>query len=673
MKKTYLLILVSIFPFISGFSQGIKFEKVIVSNSVALHPQIFDVNKDGKNDIVVVDNYIDGKGNDGENIKTICWISTDGFVKHPIYQINYRACDLAHADIDGDGYTDLIGRYDTDDDDMNNTGNIFWLRNPYGDKNYDGKPWVKTDIGFSTYAKDILTADFNGDGKLDVVVRAVDHKLNVYVQITPQKWDILKIEVPAHDGTDVADLNNDGIPDIAINGMWFETTRDIRKTGWIRHDYAPEWYTQKTGEKGMWFDNNTKVKISDMDGDGWKDIVISDAENTGYPMYWYHNPGGDPDQKWEKHLVGYMNYCHTLQVADMDNDGDKDIVCGELITGNSPNPEGYHPVVVFINKGNSLEWKKQVIAEKACYGGKIGDIDNDGDLDIVAPRNWNKSPLYLWRNLTNEKYKPSDVKISETVEQGIPSLKIETPSATYIYDKAGGGFISMIDKDGQDWISFKNVDAAPPSNNAVSKYRGIPNLGIEGDDQDAGHPGFDRCETKMIASNLIETISKTGSWKFRWSFYDHYAKFTMVKTVPGIPYWFLYEGTPAGKYDPAKMYWGNNLDGRMNTCPDLLQNTGTYNNWSWVYTGQKDYSRILFLKQLNPDENPDLFSYMSGTVGIEAGKAPDGMVCFGFGRAQHTLPVLQDQNNEFVIGFFDKEIKNRDDNQLVMKYLEEIK
>ena len=654
-----------------AIAQEIKFETSVLSNSVALHPQIFDVQKDGVNDIVVVDKYIDAKGNDGENVKTILWISGKDNKSTPIFQINYRSCDMTAADIDKDGYIDLIGRYDTDADDNNNTGSIFWLKNPYGNKNYDGKPWVKTDIGLSTYAKDICTADFNKDGKLDVVVRAVDHKLNVYIQVTPQQWEILKIEVPAHDGTDVGDINNDGITDIAINGMWFETTKDIKKTGWIKHDFAPEWYSQKTG-KGSWFDNNTKVQISDMDGDGWNDIIVANAENTGYPMYWYRNPGKSSNEKWEKILIGYMNFCHTLQVADMDHDGDKDIVCGELIIWNSPNPEGYHPVVVFINKGNSREWHKQIIADKACYGGKVGDIDNDGDLDIVAPRNWNKGPLYLWKNMTNEKYTPTAVKISETVTQGIPSLKIETPSATYLYDKAGGGFISMIDKDGKDWISFKNVESTPPTNNAASKYRGIPNLGIGGADEDAGHPGFNVCETRIVAPNVIETTTKTGNWKFRWSFYDKYAKFTMVKTFPGVPYWFLYEGTPAGKYDPERMYWGNNLDGRMKDFPDLLANTGTYNNWNWVYSGQKDYPRVLILKQLQPDENTDLFSYMGSQAG-DARKTPDGMVCFGFGRAHHTKPVLNEVNREFIIGFMDSEVKDVNDHQKVSEYIEGIK
>jgi hypothetical protein len=671
MKTRYLLTHILLLGAIVTFAQEIKFETVVVSNSVALHPQIFDVNNDGKNDIVVVDNYIDTKGDDGTNIKSICWISTSDYKKHPICELNYRACDMNYADIDNDGYLDLIGRYDTDGDDMNATGSIFWLKNPYGNNNYNGEPWVKTDIGFSTYAKDIIPADFNRDGKIDIVARAVDRKLNIYLQNAPSKWEVLKIDVPEHDGTDVGDINKDGIPDIAINGMWFETTKDVKKTGWIKHDFAPEWYSQKTG-KGSWFDNNTKVKIADLDNDGWPDIVVSMAENTGYQVTWYKNPGKITKELWDKYPIGYMNYCHTLQVADMDNDGDKDIVCGELIIWNSPNPEGYHPVVVFVNKGNSLEWNRQVIAEKACYGGKVSDIDNDGDMDIVAPRNWNKGPLYLWKNLTNEKFTSSDVKISETVAQGIPSLKIETPSATYLYDKAGGGFISMIDKDGKDWISFKNTESTPPMNNAASKYRGIPNLGIKGADNDAGHPGYDVCVTKVIAPNVVETTTKTGNWKFRWSFYDKYAKFTMVKTFSGVPYWFLYEGTPAGKYEPEKMYWGNNLDGRMNDFPDLLQNTGTFNNWNWVYAGQKDYPRVLFLKQLQQDENPDLFSYM-GSSGLDARKSSDGMVCFGFGRAQRTKPILDEENNEFVIGFFDSEIKNADDNLTVTKYIEGIK
>jgi len=384
MKKLKLII--PILPFLSMplFGQTIKFETSVVSNSVALHPMIFDVNKDGKNDIVVVDDYNDQEGNDAVNIKTVAWFSYmgkkggEGYKRGLIAEINYRSCSIAHADIDKDGYEDIIGRYDTDGDDNNETGNMFWLKNPYGSGKNAVNPWQKFDIGFSTYAKDIIATDFNRDGKIDIVSRGVDGYVRVYIQNSPVKWTVIKVEAPHHDGTDVADIDRDGDPDIVINGLWYETPADLLKGTWTKHDYAPRWYQQKTGKNGSWFDNNTKVTVDDMDDDGWPDVFISNAENTGYAICWYKNPGKDANLKWEEHVIGYMNYAHTLCIADMDGDGDKDVVSGELIIWNSPNPEGHHPVTVFLNKGNNLEWTKQVISEKACYGGTVGDVDNDG-------------------------------------------------------------------------------------------------------------------------------------------------------------------------------------------------------------------------------------------------------------------------------------------------------
>ncbi len=672
-RSLLLLSALVLFPVIF-YGQEIKHETVTVTNSVALHPMIFDVDKDGKNDIVVVDDYNDSEGNDGLNIKTICWFSDmgkkggGGFKRRVISEINYRSCGIASADIDNDGYTDIIGRYDTDGDDNNETGNIFWLKNPYGSKTYDGSHWRKTDVGFSTYAKDIVTADFNNDGKTDVVARGTDGFVRVYLQNNPAKWTILKIEAPHHDGTDIADIDRDGDPDIVINGLWYETPSDLVNGVWKKNDYAPGWYNQKTGPKGSWFDNNTRVAVNDIDDDGWPDIFVSNAENTGYPICWYKNPGKGFEKNWEENVIGYMDFAHTLLIADMDNDGDKDVVSGSLILYNDPNPEGFHPVTIYINKGNNLEWEKQVISDKGCYSGAVGDIDNDGDFDIVASRNWNMSPLYLWRNLRDEQFTQDKIKISDITEQGVQCFKIETSSATYIYDRQGGGFISMFDKDGKDWISFKVADFGQPGN-AASRYRGIPNLGISGEDEDAGHPGFDKCETRITASNVIETTTKTGNWKFRWAFYDSYAKLTIVKTLPARAYWFLYEGTPAGKYDPENMYWGNNIDCKRDDFPDLLDNTGIFKNMNWVYVGQNNYPRIIYFKQVHPDDKTDLFSYMGSTPGGSK-KSPDGMVCFGFGRAHGTRPVLTGDNQEFVIGFIDKEIIITDDHKYAGKIIE---
>ena len=393
------------FSFFETFCQQPGFETVIVTNSVALHPGILDVDRDGSKDIVVVDDYTDKDGNDGTNLKTICWFSQSGkkggggFRRNIISMMNFRSCGIDFADIDNDGYTDIIGRKDTDADDFNDTGNIFWLRNPFGSEKIAGEKWQEFNIGFSTYSKDIKVSDFNGDRKKDVMVRGVDGCIRVFIQVSPAKWTVFKISVPEHDGSDVADIDLDGDQDIVINGLWLEAPGDVESDVWIRHDFAPQWYTRKTGAEGEWFDNNTRVAVYDIDKDSYPDIFISCAEDSGYKICWYKNPGRPSRGSWQENIIGDMDFAHTLRIADMDNDGDMDVVTGSLSLYNDPDPDGYHPVAVFKNIGRGLEWEKQVISEQGCYGGTTGDIDNDGDVDIVAPRNWNRAPLYLWKNL----------------------------------------------------------------------------------------------------------------------------------------------------------------------------------------------------------------------------------------------------------------------------------
>ncbi len=127
--------------------------------------------------------------------------------------------------------------------------------------------------------------------------------------------------------------------------------------------------------------------------------------------------------------------------------------------------------------------------------------------------------------------------------------------------------------------------------------------------------------------------------------------------------------TRRDSYDPEKMYWGNNLDGWRNDFPDLLENTGIFNNFNWLYVGQEGYPRILFFRQLRPDDQADLFSYMGNTRG-GSDRSPDGMVCFGFGREHHTTPVLQGNNQEFIIGFIDSEVRTAADHKYVSTYIE---
>ena len=77
----------------------------------------------------------------------------------------------------------------------------------------------------------------------------------------------------------------------------------------------------------------------------------------------------------------------------MDLDGDIDVVTGEMEKSDDPDQ-----TVIFLNQGNALTWDKKVVTNNGIYSGKVADIDNDGDVDIVGNRNYDKPPLEIWLN-----------------------------------------------------------------------------------------------------------------------------------------------------------------------------------------------------------------------------------------------------------------------------------
>ena len=378
---------------------GVIFEKVKLSETVALHPNICDIDKDGFNDLVCVADYVDANGDDGMHVKSVGYFKGPDFLFTTVSRMNFRSCEMHTADINGDGYPDIIGRDDPDANDTNETGMVFWLENPGTESTRSGE-WARHELGHASYTKDINDADFNRDGKTDIVARAADGKLHIFLQQSPFKWIVKVIEIPLHDGMAIADIDGDNDQDIAMNGFWLETPAEPATGTWISHDFSARWYSRKTGKSGKWWDNNTKVTTLDMNRDGHQDILISQAESSGWPVCWYENSQSGSGLKWTEHIVGYVDYCHTLQAADADNDGDPDIFCGELIPFDDQRSNPYHPVILFVNKGNGKDWDRQELDSLGCYGGKAGDLDNDGDIDLVSPRNYDRGPLNLWLNQT---------------------------------------------------------------------------------------------------------------------------------------------------------------------------------------------------------------------------------------------------------------------------------
>jgi len=170
----------------------------------------------------------------------------------------------------------------------------------------------------------------------------------------------------------------------------------------------------KRGKWGDWDEPNWLkyfgLAMADVTGDGYKDIIVEVngdsrldvvVSEERYPgpdpdasLYWFEQPSDPKNQTWKKHIVVTEYSLNNLDVADMDRDGDFDVITCEY-----KGPKGKFRLQIFENdgKGNFTEH----IADRgkeSHLGAKVADMDNDGDLDIVSVAWDNYRYLHLWRN-----------------------------------------------------------------------------------------------------------------------------------------------------------------------------------------------------------------------------------------------------------------------------------
>jgi hypothetical protein len=290
------------------------------------------------------------------------------------------------ADLDHDGDLDVVAPKGN-----GGVADIWWYEN-----GGDGASWTEHHLGLSgrgSEIKDLEAHDMDGDGRVDIVSRITDLVV-IWYGNQDGSWTSHSTAIVHREGMKLADLDADGDADILLNGYWLENPGS-RADNWQRFDFDPRWFARGTqpAMDARWRDYAVRLQFAPLVRGEPPVIIASHAEHAGFPVVWYQteNPRGGPEA-WTAHEIGIVDYAHTLKAADFDNNGTIDI----LAAGSLHKAESRY--TFFFNNGNG-EFSRWELAESGpTYAAIVADIDNDGDPDIIGPRSWTDAPLTLWRN-----------------------------------------------------------------------------------------------------------------------------------------------------------------------------------------------------------------------------------------------------------------------------------
>ena len=165
------------------------------------------------------------------------------------------------------------------------------------------------------------------------------------------------------------DIDGDGDMDVlgAAAGddeiTWWEN-EDGSGTSWIEHTVDAD------------FQNARSIFAEDIDGDGDLDVLSASVDDN--EIMWWENEDGS-GTSWIKHIVdGYFEYPRCIYSADIDGDGDMDVLGAGYDTDNITWWEN--------ENGSGTSWVKHTVDGdfQNAHSVFAEDIDDDGYMDIIG-------------------------------------------------------------------------------------------------------------------------------------------------------------------------------------------------------------------------------------------------------------------------------------------------
>lgn len=224
--------------------------------------------------------------------------------------------------------------------------------------------------------ENVVAADFDGDGHLDLAVAASGGLIDIEVHLGDGQGRF-PVKSVVSDGTRPnkllpGDFDGDGNTDLAaiheFNGQFLTIYRwDGTTQPWQLTSFAN--FTTVT--------RATSIAAADVDRDGDLDLGIPSASSAS-PVIHLNDGAGGFESFYELPVI---RFAADLEFADFDGDGDSDLVVagGGGIGQTSLRPFGYYE-----NIGGLLEFRASVPVRWRASSLVSGDFDEDGRLDLAA-------------------------------------------------------------------------------------------------------------------------------------------------------------------------------------------------------------------------------------------------------------------------------------------------
>jgi hypothetical protein len=293
------------------------------------------------------------------------------------------------VDVDGDGLRDLLvadlGQFLPGDEE---NGAAVWLR-----RLKSGEYETHTYAKFPRVA-DVRAIDSDGDKKVELLVGAFGWRKVGHIALlrdanqgrgTPDFS--LRTRLDERTGTvnvQPVDLNRDGRMDfIALISQQHEAVVAFLNT--------PEGFRPQTiyaGPHPNW--GSSGMDVADVDGDGDLDVLLAHGDTLDdgivkpyHGIEWLENRGAYP---FTAHTLATLAGVHPVKAVDLDRDGDLDVLAGSFFPPDAIGSTPSLPSVAWLEQvaPGRFERRSLELGNPLHASLDAADFDGDGDIDLVV-------------------------------------------------------------------------------------------------------------------------------------------------------------------------------------------------------------------------------------------------------------------------------------------------